>query len=159
MDLYVEFHGLIEMLNRNGVDYAVCGGIAVAVHGYPRFTYDIDLLIQPHDLPEAIIAAKSCGFVDETGRIPLGPCVAHRIVKMLDNDHLVLDLVLVSDVLEPVWESRVEYHWQDQRLSVVSASGLAMMKRMSGREQDLLDVKMLEGKSKGDQQSDPDHDS
>ncbi len=92
MDLYDEFRGLIECLNRNSVDYAVCGGIAVAVHGYPRFTYDIDLLIRPEDLRQTLDVAKSCGFLDESGNIPLGTSVAYRIVKAAGADHLVLDL-------------------------------------------------------------------
>lgn len=144
MDLYDEFRSLIAMLNRHGVEYAVCGGIALAVHGYPRFTCDIDLLIREDDLIGAIEAARSCGFLDETGRIPLGPNVAHRVVKTSGAFHLVLDLVLVNDALQPAWDSRIDYAWQDLRLSVVSVQGLALMKRLSRREQDLLDAKMLE---------------
>ncbi len=159
MELYDEFRGLIDMLNRRGVDYAVCGGIAVAVHGYPRFTYDIDLLIRPDNLPEAIGAAKMSGFLDETGRIPLGPCIAHRLVKSVGSDHLVLDLLLVNDVLQSVWDSRIDYEWQDQRLCVVSADGLTLMKRISGRDQDLLDVKRLEGPAPGGKQRDQDIDN
>ncbi len=149
MDLYEEFRGLIEVFNRNDVDYAVCGGIAVAIHGYPRFTYDIDLLIRPQDLSVALDAAKSCGFLDESGRIPLGSCVAYRVVKSVGSDHLVLDLILINEMLRVVWDSRTDFQWQGLRLCVVSSQGLATMKRMSGRDQDLLDLKMLEGEATG----------
>lgn len=41
VNLVDELRGLLESLNGAGVEYAVCGGIAVAIHGYPRFTKDI----------------------------------------------------------------------------------------------------------------------
>jgi hypothetical protein len=44
MDLYDELRSLVAALDRQHVDYAICGGIALALHGYPRFTKDIDLL-------------------------------------------------------------------------------------------------------------------
>jgi len=46
MDLIAEFGALIDVLNREGIEYAVCGGIAVSIHGYVRATTDIDILIR-----------------------------------------------------------------------------------------------------------------
>jgi len=150
VDLYDEFRALIEGLNRSHVDYAVCGGIALAVHGHARFTFDIDLLIRPEDLQPTIDVARGCGFLDESGKIPLGTSVAYRIVKVAGADHLVLDLILVDPSLQIVWETRTDYQWQNLVLRVVSAAGLATMKRQSGRAQDSLDLKMLDADSPGD---------
>ena len=44
-DLYEEFKSIISALEQRGIDYAVCGGLAMAVHGLARATVDIDLLI------------------------------------------------------------------------------------------------------------------
>ena len=46
LDLYEEFLGLVEGLDQRSIDYALCGGLAVAVHGSPRSTIDIDLLVR-----------------------------------------------------------------------------------------------------------------
>lgn len=143
MDLYEELRDLVKALNREGLDYAICGGVALALHGHPRFTNDIDLLILPDDLDRIQEAAKSCGFLDSSGRIPFEQCDVHRVVKTRDAECLVLDLLLVNDVLEEIWQSRVDFEWQDERLRVVSAEGLARMKRMAGRDQDLVDLKKL----------------
>ena len=35
---------------KNGIEYAVCGGLSMAIHGFARATMDIDLLIQPESL-------------------------------------------------------------------------------------------------------------
>lgn len=143
MDLYEELRDLVKALNRQSLDYAICGGVALALHGHPRFTNDIDVLILPDDLDRIQQAAKSCGFLDSSGRIPFEQCDVHRVVKTRDAEFLVLDLLLVNDVLEGIWQSRVDFEWQDERLRVVSAEGLARMKRMAGRDQDLVDLKKL----------------
>ncbi|NOT58834.1 MAG: hypothetical protein HOP19_01280 [Acidobacteria bacterium] len=45
LNLYEELKLLIARLNESGESYALCGGLAMAVHGVPRATVDIDLLI------------------------------------------------------------------------------------------------------------------
>ena len=47
MDLYEELLEIIDALSKAKLNYALCGRIAVAFYGYPRFTRDIDLLIRP----------------------------------------------------------------------------------------------------------------
>ena len=50
-DLYAEFKALNLALTAEGVPYAVCGGLAFAIHVQPRATVDMDFLIQEADLP------------------------------------------------------------------------------------------------------------
>ena len=45
IDLAEEFEAVISALAEHGIEYAVCGGLAMAIHGFPRATVDIDLLI------------------------------------------------------------------------------------------------------------------
>ena len=42
-DIFDEFQNLIGRINKEQIDYAVCGGWAMAIHGAPRATVDIDL--------------------------------------------------------------------------------------------------------------------
>lgn len=62
LDLFAETFGLMAALERASIDYAVVGAIALAVHGAPRATTDIDLLVRPEDLPAALAAARERGF-------------------------------------------------------------------------------------------------
>ena len=50
MKLKDELLKIIDCLDQAGVDYGLCGGLAVVVHGYPRLTKDIDLLIRSESL-------------------------------------------------------------------------------------------------------------
>lgn len=70
MDLYEELTGLLDLLAEKEINYALYGGIAVAFHGYPRFTKDIDIMIQPADIDRAIQAVAERGFVFSAGLLP-----------------------------------------------------------------------------------------
>ena len=61
-DLYEEFKSIVSALEERGIDYAVCGGLAMAVHGLPRATVDIDLLILAESLEEAKAVVRSLGY-------------------------------------------------------------------------------------------------
>ena len=58
IDIYDEPLRLVELLEAEGIDYALCGGWAMAVHGEPRATIDIDLLI-PAETSERLICAAT----------------------------------------------------------------------------------------------------
>lgn len=64
MPIHKDLRQFIESLNSNGVDYLIVGAYAVAWHGYPRFTADIDILVRP--VPgnaDAVLAAlRAFGF-------------------------------------------------------------------------------------------------
>lgn len=59
--LLEEFVNFTESLNRRNIDYAICGGWAMAIHGLPRATVDIDLLVLTEDLDKAWAVAQSLG--------------------------------------------------------------------------------------------------
>jgi len=149
MDLRAELLGLVDRLAAARVEYAICGGVALAIHGYPRFTKDIDLLVRREDLERVVSTVAVLGFTLDAGLLPFdagGPRAreVRRISKAEGGEVLTLDLLLVSPVLQGVWRSRGTFEWEGRRVSVVSRAGLIEMKRLTGREQDLLDARRLE---------------
>ena len=113
-----------------------------------RTTRDIDLLIRPENLAAVKTAVEEIGYNLEGGVLPIGfgelhPCDVHRISKVVGKTLATLDLILVNPSLEPAWESRQRYHWQNQELWVVSRMGLGVMKRLSHRPGDLVDLDNL----------------
>lgn len=148
MDLYDELLSLVDLFETNKIDYALCGGIAVAFHGYARFTKDIDILIRTEDLDKILKIVEDREFVFSAGRIPfdLGSPKereVYRISKIDEEETLTLDLILLNPIFTEVWENREYFDWRDRKVQVVSAEGLAKMKHLAGREQDLLDLKKL----------------
>ena len=148
MDLYEELLGIIDALNDAEIDYAICGGIAVAFYGYPRFTKDIDLLVEKKDLEKIQSTLGERGFILKAGPIPFSAGTAqqreiYRISKIEGKELLTVDLLLVYPILQDVWEEREVFEWRGKHVQVVSLEGLGKMKLLSRRDQDLLDLKKL----------------
>jgi hypothetical protein len=96
-DLQKELFALVKKLERDKTNYAVCGGLAVAIHGFVRATHDIDLLILREDLTKVLDVAKRCGFNLEGGMLPMGADEEFardifRVSKVIDKDLVTLDL-------------------------------------------------------------------
>lgn len=150
MQLAEELNNLVIAFDGAGVDYALCGGLALAVHGHARATEDIDLLIREESLQTAIDTAAAEGFTIETGwiRFRVGQPEEqklYRLVKAAGRDHLMLDLLIVTPVLEDVFASRQAFEQGERRLTALSVDGLVQMKRLSGRTRDLSDIERLLG--------------
>ena len=62
LDLWTESAALLGKLEADGLDYAIAGAIALAIHGAPRATSDIDLLVLPDALESILAVARSRGF-------------------------------------------------------------------------------------------------
>jgi len=144
-DLFQELTTLTAALDAAGLDSALCGGLAVAVHGAPRFTKDLDLLVLPEQVERVKGVAKALGFVAES--LPMdfkATGTMHRVIKFSSSaEVLALDLLLVGTELASVWQSRERLTAEGRPVWVVSRKGLLAMKLAAGRPQDLLDAQRL----------------
>ena len=150
LNLRQELVTITAALDAEAIDYALCGGLALAAHGFPRATQDIDLLIDAGDLNRAEATLEKQGYILKAGIIPFDAGTekerrVFRISKGVDEDLLTLDLILVSEALREAWESRESVRVGDATVQVVSLAGLKQMKRLAGRMQDLADLAQLEG--------------
>ncbi|HEY4056883.1 MAG TPA: hypothetical protein VGM39_09745 [Kofleriaceae bacterium] len=152
LDLIAELEQVATAFDLEGIEYALCGGLALGVLGHPRNTKDIDLLIRPDRATDALRVAKGLGFDIPARKIIFGlragtPREVQRVSKMdpETNNLLPLDLMLVCPDYEPVWAGRLVFDLPGFKLTVVSRDGLATMKRIAGRPQDLADLATLEG--------------
>jgi hypothetical protein len=150
VDLKKELLGVVGALNLAGIPYALCGGLAVVLHGYPRLTRDIDLLLRREDLEAARSALSAIGYTIPGGVIPFDLGKPHerevfRVSKQVEPQELLtIDLLLLPGFLAGVWENRETYELEGVRLTAVDREGLITMKRIAGRHQDLSDIQHLE---------------
>ena len=143
-----ELSRIAAALAAEGIEYALCGGLAVAVHGFPRATRDLDFLVREGDLTRIQPVLDRLGFTLPAGIIPFDVGKEterriYRVSKAEGEDLLTLDLLLVTPVLEEVWAGRETYEVGNQGIQVVSRAGLGQMKRAAGRPQDLADLEQL----------------
>lgn len=151
MDLEHEFGTVIDALNTERIAYALCGGLAMAVHGAPRATVDIDLLVRDEDVPRIHEVVAPLGFLIHARPMNFssGSIRIDRVSKIdpSDGDTLILDLLLVTPALEDVWAAREERAWRGGTLYVVSREGLIRLKQFRSSTQDRADIEKLEASS------------
>lgn len=142
MDLLEELKNLTAKLDSEGIEYALCGGLAMAIYALPRATLDIDMMIELGSLFRTQRAVEDLGFT--LGGAPMefhgGKVQIHRLCKIdaVSTEELVLDLLIVTPETRQAWESRMRVEWEGGSLSVVSPEGLIALKsfRLSGQDQD-----------------------
>jgi hypothetical protein len=149
LDLVNELRRLTTTLDEQEIDYALCGGMAMGVHGRARATIDIDLLILSDSVDKVYALAGSLGYNIRGKEMSFanGAVEIRRVSKIdLDDGELLsLDLLLVTPEILPAWESRVNAEWEGGKLSVVSVSGLIALKQLRKSSQDLADIEALTG--------------
>lgn len=143
LTLESELRELVQRFNEAKIEYALCGGMAVALHGYPRFTKDIDFLIPPESLHRALAAAATSGFVDESGRIPFPDLDLYRVLKVENSEYRILDLLVPKRLDMMAWSQRQWFDWNGLPICAVSREGLIEMKLAAGRDIDRIDIKQL----------------
>jgi len=141
-----DFKEFIELLNENNVRYLVVGGYAVAFHGHPRYTKDLDIWVElsPDNANKIIDALKKFGF----GSLGLKPN------DFLESDQIIqlgyppnrIDILTTLEGLnfEDCYKARVEIEIQGLRIDFIDIENLRKNKRATGRSQDLADAENLE---------------
>ena len=150
MNFFDELRALVAALEAAAIDYAICGGVALAIHGAPRATQDIDLLLRPEDLDRLRVVARGCGFAFES--LPMdfaSGLTMQRFTKLIDGQPLMLDVLLVGPTEERVWADRLTAAFEGGPIRVVSRAGLVTLKAAAARPQDLADLQRLAELARG----------
>ena len=148
MQLLDELQKLIAVFNQAGIEYVVCGGVAMAILGRPRMTVDLDLLVAAEHMATAIRVAEGVGFSDHCGWIELtpdrlGPNRLYRLNKFSGEDFLTLDLLELTEQRRVLLSGKQVVEFRGEHLPTISREGLIEMKSLSGRKKDLLDIELL----------------
>jgi len=147
MNLLDALKKIITALNEQRIEYALCGGLAMAVYALPRATLDIDIMIEADSLERTKQAVHDLGF--KLSAMPMefqgGKVLIHRIsrVDSRSGEVLLLDLLIVTPETRQAWESRFSVEWEGGTLSVVSPEGLILLKSLRGSGQDQDDILYL----------------
>ena len=150
-DLLAELRCITVALDLARVDYALCGGVALAIYGIPRATIDIDMLVTPDQVPTAEEVLAQLGYRLAAAEMSFagGAVTISRLVKPEPDteDVLMVDLLHVTPALESVWQSRRRVAWNHGAIGTVSRAGLVALKRLRGSGQDHDDIKRLTGET------------
>ena len=144
MKLHKDLREFVALFLSRGVDFVVVGGHAVAYHGYPRLTEDLDLLIRPtRENAERILQALS-----EFGFQSIGLTVedfeAEIVLFSRAPNRIDLLTRLYGVSADEVFRDRISATLDGLEVGMISKSALIRNKRATGRTQDLADAERLE---------------
>jgi predicted nucleotidyltransferase len=136
---------LLKLSNRK-VKFLLVGAYAMAVHGYPRSTMDIDLWVMP-DPKNAVLVLNA---LDDFGA-PIGDLKAEDLQKedmifQIGVAPCRIDILTSVDGLkfEDAFENSQTVQIEGISVQVLSISDLIKNKRSTGRTKDLADAEDLE---------------
>jgi hypothetical protein len=135
------FPDVFRSFREHDVRYVVIGGIAAVLHGVPRATFDLDILIEatPENVARLLRAMLDAG---------LGTASLTTVEKVLDNEITIFKDRIRLDVrtstpgvtFEAAWTHRQVVEFEGETLNLVSLPHLVATKKAAGRPVDLEDV-------------------
>jgi hypothetical protein len=148
LNLITELELVIETLDSENIDYAICGGMAMAIHGFIRATVDIDFLVLSKDIERSKIALKKVGYLIETPPMQFSgsKVIIHRLTKtdVDSEDFMVLDMLEVTSDINEIWSNKITLDWNNKELKVVDKYGLISLKKIRNSKIDIEDIERLE---------------
>ena len=116
MDLLNELKKISLKLDQAGIDYALCGGLAIAIYAKPRATLDIDMMILPDFLSKTKIVLQKIGYTMSSAPMKFnqGAVIIHRLSKAdkKSGEYFIVDLLLATPETRQAWETRLTVDWK-----------------------------------------------
>lgn len=137
-----DFREFIESLNSNGVRYLVLGGYALAFHGHPRYTKDLDIWLElsTPNAERTLAALADFGFSGLD--LSTEDFMIKGMVVQLGYPPSRIGLINSPDGVEfeECWEKRIIVHLEGLAIPIIDIENFRKNKKESGRPQDLADL-------------------
>jgi hypothetical protein len=146
-----DFREFVELLNSSGVRFLIVGGHAVALHGYPRFTGDLDVWIaaDPENAVRVIKVLSDFGF--GSLKFSARDFVRPGYAIQLGRPPYRIDILTSIDAVAfaRAYRRRRVVRAGTLTIPFIALEDLLKNKRATGRPQDLADVERLRSANKG----------
>ena len=141
-----DFRDLFAAFNAGRVKYLLVRGYALAFHGRPRFTKDLDVWLEP-DAENAVRAYAALeAFGAPLNALSSADLAQPGLIFQIGVAPNRIDVLTAIDGVsfDEAWPERQETRYSDQSVPVISRKHLILNKRATGRPQDILDAQELE---------------
>lgn len=151
IELPEDFRDLLIELHDAGADFVVVGGHAVAFHGHPRATKDLDVLVRADagNARKVYRALAAFGAPLETFEVKEADFAGYEGVLQIGLPPRRIDILNHATGIsfdEAVAEGAV-FELEGRRVPVIGLEALLKNKRATGRDQDKADLKALSAKN------------
>ncbi len=143
MGLSKDWREFLELLNSRGVDYVIVGAHSLALHGRPRYTGDLDILVRcPPENARILVDLLNQFEFGQSGFEELDFLKPEQLIQ-LGRVPIRIDLLTSSS--EEAFASKVSAELDGIPVFVLGKDALIRNKRAVGRAQDLADLDTLTG--------------
>jgi len=136
---------LINIFNKNNVQYILIGGYAVMHYTEPRYTKDVDLLINSsiENAKKVISSLDEFGIPKEQLNIEMFS-IKEKFFKF-GKPPWRIDLItsIKGCSFDKIYKNSTIEDFEDFKIKIISKNDLKILKQIAGRDQDLLDLKLL----------------
>ena len=148
IDLPEDFRDLLIEMHDAGAEFVVLGGHAVAYHGHPRATKDLDVLVRASPANAARVYRALALFGAPLGMFEVGEAdfATYDGVLQIGLPPRRIDILNRADgiTFDEAMAAHASFELEGRRIPVIGLPALLKNKRAAAREQDLADVKALE---------------
>jgi hypothetical protein len=145
MEVQSDFRDLLVLLNEHRVEYMIVGGHALAFHGAPRYTGDIDVFVRPdpENAGRIVAALDSFGF----GSVGLTAADFTEVDQVVQLGVPPVRVDFITSLTGVSWEEafagRAEGEYGGVPVYYIGRNELISNKRALGRKRDLADLEAL----------------
>jgi hypothetical protein len=145
METQPDFRELLALFNAHHVEYLIVGGYALAFHGAPRFTGDLDILVSPEaaNAQRILTALEAFGFAS----VGLTPSDFERPDQVVQLGVPPVRIDLITSITgvswNEAWAGRVTGRYGDIPVFYIGRAQFVANKRATGRTKDVADLEVL----------------
>ena len=145
MDIPADFKDLLASFNAHAVEFVIVGGYALAVHGAPRFTGDLDILVHPEEGNARRVVAALEAFGFSGAGLTAGDFQEAEKIVQLGVPPVRVDILtsLTGVSWEQVFEGSLPGDFGGVPVRFIGRDAFVANKRATGRRRDLADLEAL----------------
>ncbi len=145
MEIQQDFKELLELFNRYRVDYIIVGSYALAYHGAPRYTGDMDIFVRPDRINAEKILKALADFGFGSLNISADDFSIPGKVVQLGNPPVRIDILtsLTGVDWEESYKGWVEGEYGDIKVHYIGRAQFIKNKKSIGRKKDLADLEAI----------------
>ncbi|MCP4665574.1 MAG: nucleotidyltransferase family protein [Deltaproteobacteria bacterium] len=148
MNVFEEFKRIVLELEEQKVRYVLVGGVAMAFYSEPRFTRDIDLLVDSDDFDKAKAILEKDGYFESASPWTFRNVAIElrRFLKVASpEDEMLIDILISkSEEVRRIIQNAIEAESEEGKVMLANKKDLIWLKRSRGSKQDLADIERLE---------------
>jgi hypothetical protein len=143
-----DYKDMLQVLAAEKVKFLLVGAYALAAHGYPRATMDIDIWIMPSPGNAAAVMRALERFGAPLRELSASDFQMEGVIFQVGVAPRRIDILTAVDGLnfDDAFAHSTVVEIEGIEIHIPSIADLIINKRASGRTKDLADVEMLEGK-------------